>query len=90
MSAGASVGRVETRTARLFDEAAPLVLESGATLGPVDVAYETYGDLDPDGGNAVFICHALTGDAHAAGLHDGATRPGWARSTTCWTCSATR
>ena len=77
MSAGASVGRVETRTARLLDEAAPLVLESGATLGPVDVAYETYGDLDPDGGNAVFICHALTGDAHAAGLHDGATRPGW-------------
>jgi homoserine O-acetyltransferase/O-succinyltransferase len=42
------------------------VLESGATLGPVDVAYETYGSLDADRANAVLICHALTGDAQAA------------------------
>ncbi len=77
MSAPASVGRVETRTARLFTRDAPLVLESGARLGPVDVAYETYGELDADRGNAVFICHALTGDAHAAGFHDEASRPGW-------------
>jgi homoserine O-acetyltransferase len=50
---------------RLFDAGAPLVLESGATLAPVDVAYETYGELDADGGNTVLICHALTGDAEA-------------------------
>jgi homoserine O-acetyltransferase/O-succinyltransferase len=72
-----SVGVVETQAVELFTAERPLVLESGETLGPVDVAFETYGTLNSDRSNAVVICHALTGDAHAAGLHDGATRPGW-------------
>lgn len=72
-----SVGLVTTRTARVFDDAHPLTLRSGATLGQVDVAYETYGTLNHARDNAVFICHALTGDAHAAGFHDGDTKPGW-------------
>ncbi len=72
-----SVGIVETQTARLFTDAEPLQLTSGQTLGPVDVAYETYGTLSPARDNAVFICHALTGDAHAAGFHEGASRSGW-------------
>jgi len=72
-----SVGLVETRTVRLFTDAAPLVLASGQTIGPVDVAYETYGRLNEAGTNAVFLCHALTGDAHAAGWHPGDRRPGW-------------
>jgi homoserine O-acetyltransferase len=45
----------------------PHLLESGATLGPVRLAYETYGELAADGGNAILVLHALSGDAHAAG-----------------------
>lgn len=74
---GPGVGTTETRQVRLFDPAHPLVLASGATITEVDVAYETYGSLNAAGTNAVFICHALTGDANAAGLHEGARKPGW-------------
>jgi len=72
-----SVGVVSTQTVRLFTTEDPLQLEQGGTLGPVDVAYETYGTLSESADNAVFVCHALTGDAHAAGWHDGDARPGW-------------
>jgi len=72
-----SLGLVETRTVTLFTRERPLALDSGATLGPVEVAYETYGTLDAAGANCVFVCHALTGDAHAAGHHGDPTRPGW-------------
>jgi homoserine O-acetyltransferase len=44
----------------------PLTLACGRALGPVEVAFETYGKLDGERANAVFVCHALTGDAHAA------------------------
>jgi homoserine O-acetyltransferase len=73
----ASLGRVETQRVALFTPERPLVLDSGATLAPVEVAYETYGTLDADRANAVFVCHALTGDAHAAGHHGDPSRPGW-------------
>ena len=45
----------------------PLVLEHGDRLDHVEVAYETWGELSPERDNVVFVCHALTGDAHAAG-----------------------
>ena len=72
-----SVGQVEIQMARLFTAAEPLALANGDHLGPIDVAYETYGTLSEARDNAVFICHALTGDAHAAGYHRDAERPGW-------------
>jgi homoserine O-acetyltransferase len=56
----------------------PFVLEGGGLLRDVTVAYETWGELDPDARNAVLVCHALTGDAHAAGrAGPGHPTPGW-------------
>ena len=62
---------------QLFD-AAPLQLELGRRLGPVTVAYETWGTPAPDRSNAILIEHALTGDSHAAGkVAPGHPTPGW-------------
>ncbi|MBF0108829.1 MAG: homoserine O-acetyltransferase [Magnetococcales bacterium] len=73
-----SVGLVTTQTVTLFDQGEPLRLDSGATLQPIQVAYETYGRLNHDKSNVILICHALSGNAHAAGRHHPTdTKTGW-------------
>ncbi|MFD0474042.1 alpha/beta fold hydrolase [Nonomuraea thailandensis] len=63
--AAGSVGVVETRH---LDLPEPVRLDCGRELHPVRVAYETYGALSPRRDNVILVCHALSGDAHAAGL----------------------
>lgn len=72
-----SVGLVE-RQYFTFAGDAPMPLDSGETLGPITLAYETYGCLNADHSNAILIQHALSGDAHAAGWHSPEDKaPGW-------------
>lgn len=63
------MGIVQTRYERVVEADAQLELQCGKKLGPIDVAYETYGRLNEAGDNVVLLCHALSGSAHAAGLH---------------------
>lgn len=78
-SAQSSVGIVKTEYFTFAEEEEDhLVLDSGKNFGPITVAYETYGTLNPDKDNAILVCHALSGDAHAAGFHaDNDRKPGW-------------
>jgi len=70
-----SVGIVTTQIVNFDQE---LRLESGRLLGPLTLAYETYGRLDARRGNAILVTHAWTGDAHAAGRNAETDRkPGW-------------
>jgi homoserine O-acetyltransferase len=71
-----SVGTVESRFLTLSK---PIRLDCGRDLSPVGVAYETYGTLSPARDNVILVCHALSGDAHAAGISAAAagTRDGF-------------
>ncbi|MCE5329241.1 homoserine O-acetyltransferase [bacterium] len=73
-----SVGLVKTSYFKFADPPDELVLSNGSKLGPITIAYETYGDLNHEKSNAILIFHALTGDAHAAGYNSPEDRkPGW-------------
>lgn len=54
-----------------------LALESGEKLGPITLAYETYGNLDKNKSNAILVLHALSGNAHAASFCKEDKNPGW-------------
>jgi homoserine O-acetyltransferase/O-succinyltransferase len=78
-TAAGSVGVVETR---YLDRPTPLRLDRGVDLQPIRIAFETYGQLSPERDNVVLVCHALSGDAPAAGLAatppEESTRDGFA------------
>jgi len=73
-----TVGIVEKKLYTFAEPPDEMCLESSARLGPVTLAYETYGTLNADKSNAVLILHALTGDSHAAGYYAPEDdKPGW-------------
>ena len=72
-----SVGLVRPGIVDVAQPDDPLRLEQGGRLDHVAVAFETYGERDARGDNAVLVCHALTGSAHAAGRHAAGEVPGW-------------
>lgn len=69
-----SAGLVETQCHPILEE---ITLEHGGRLAGATVAYETYGKLNKEKSNAILVCHALSGDAHAGGWHKGDEKPGW-------------
>ena len=74
---GANIGNVVTEHYTFAQHPHELVLENGEKMGPITLAYETYGKLNTEKSNAILILHALTGDAHVAGYHKGDKDPGW-------------
>jgi len=70
-----ALGRVTAESRRVFRDG--LTLQSGQRLPCVDVAFERYGTINAARDNVILVCHALSGGAHAAGWHTGASKPGW-------------
>ncbi|MGA2774862.1 MAG: homoserine O-acetyltransferase [Candidatus Omnitrophota bacterium] len=72
-----SVGTLKQEYFSFAEGSDGLKLDSGQSLGPITLSYETYGELNTDKSNAILVEHALSGDAHAAGFHEGDKDPGW-------------
>ena len=67
-----------TRKFLHFPAERPIALDNSKTLQDVTVAYETWGELNKEKSNAILLCHAWTGDSHAAGsAEEGTPTPGW-------------
>lgn len=75
---GISVGLVEKKTFTFARPPHQMTLDSGKKLGPITLAYETYGKLDENKNNVIMVFHALSGNSHAAGYYsDRDEKPGW-------------
>lgn len=75
---GISVGLVEKRFFSFAEPPNEMILGNGDKLGPITIAYETYGNLHPDKDNVILILHALSGDSHVAGYYgEDDSKPGW-------------
>ncbi len=75
---GETIGQVEKKFFTFAEPPHEMVLDSGARLGPITLAYETCGTLSAEKDNVILVLHALTGDSHAAGVYGpNDTKPGW-------------
>ena len=75
---GVSIGIVEKQFFTFAEPPDKLKLESLASIGPVTIAYETCGTLNPEKSNVILVLHALSGDSHMAGYYDPKdAKPGW-------------
>jgi len=75
---GLSVGIVEKKFFTFAEPPNKMIMESGARLGPITLAYETYGSLNEDKSNVVMVLHALSGNSHVAGYYsEDDEKPGW-------------
>ncbi len=72
-----SIGIVETQYFTFAEGDDKFPLENEEAFGPITLAYETYGELNEKRTNAILLLHAFSGDAHAAGYHQGDRKPGW-------------
>jgi homoserine O-acetyltransferase len=61
----------------LFGNDQPLALDAGVPLSPIQIAYQTYGELNAERSNAILICHALSGDQHVANVNPVTGKSGW-------------
>jgi homoserine O-acetyltransferase len=77
--AGAARGEADTPSSHVmrFGLDQPLRLDSGQSIAPLQIAYQTYGELNADKSNAILVCHALTGDQHVASDNPVTGKPGW-------------
>ncbi|MFO7557663.1 MAG: homoserine O-acetyltransferase [Desulfobacterales bacterium] len=75
---GSSVGQIEKKFYTFADQSDEMILENGTRFGPITLAYETCGTLNPERSNVILILHALTGDSHVAGCYTKEDpKPGW-------------
>jgi homoserine O-acetyltransferase len=72
-----SVETVDHQPTITVGDERPLLLESGISISPVTIAYQTFGKLNEQKSNAILVCHALTGDQYVSGNHPITGRPGW-------------
>jgi homoserine O-acetyltransferase len=79
-----SVGIVKVQYFTFADPPNEMALEKGGKLGPITIAYETYGNLNKEKSNAIMVCHALSGSAHAAGYYTDEDIKGPKKNTGWW------
>ena len=74
---GRPAARASHRKPSSFSPDRPLLTDGGGRIAPLAIAYETRGTLNAARSNAILLCHALTGDQYAAGVHPVTGKPGW-------------